>query len=31
MKKVSYNAHPKLVQKGFREKVKQNEEKIIGN
>ena len=31
MKKVTYNAHPKLIQKGFQEKVKQNKEKIIGN
>ena len=31
MKKVTYNAHPKLIQKGFQEKVKQTKEKIIGN
>jgi hypothetical protein len=31
MKKVTYNAHPKLTQKGFQEKVKQSKEKIIGN
>jgi hypothetical protein len=31
MKKVIYNAHPKLNQKGFQEKVKQTKEKIIGN
>ena len=31
MKKVTYNAHPKLIQKGFQEKAKQTEEKIIGN
>ena len=31
MKKVTYNAHPKSIQKGFLEKVKQTKEKIIGN
>ena len=31
MKKVTYNAHPKLIQTGFQEKVKQTKEKIIGN
>ena len=31
MKKVTYNAHPKLIQKGFQEKVKQTKEKMIGN
>ena len=31
MKKVTYNAHPKLIKKGFQEKVKQTKEKIIGN
>jgi hypothetical protein len=30
-KKVTYTAHPKLIQKGFQEKVKQTKEKIIGN
>ena len=29
MKKVTYNTHPKLSQKGFQEKVKQTKEKII--
>jgi hypothetical protein len=31
MKKVTYNAHTKLIQKGFQENVKKNKEKIIGN
>ena len=31
MKNVTYNAHPKLIQKGFQEKVKQTKEKIIEN
>ena len=31
MKKVTYNAYPKLIQRGFQEKVKQTKEKIIGN
>jgi hypothetical protein len=31
MKKVTYNAHPKSIQKGFQEKVEQTKEKIIGN
>jgi hypothetical protein len=31
MKKITYNAQPKLIQKGFQEKVKQTKEKIIGN
>jgi hypothetical protein len=31
MEKVTYNAHPKLIQKGFQKKVKQTKEKIIGN
>ena len=31
MKKVTYKAHPKLIQMGFQEKVKQTKEKIIGN
>jgi hypothetical protein len=31
MKKFTYNAHPKLIQKGFQEKVNQTKEKIIGN
>ena len=31
MTKVTHNAHPKLIQKGFQEKVKQTKEKIIGN
>jgi len=31
MKKATYNAHPKLIRKGFQEKVKQAQEKIIGN
>jgi len=31
MKKVTYSAHPKLIQKGFQGKVKQTKEKIIGN
>ena len=31
MKKVTYNAHPKLIQKAFQEKVKQTKEKRTGN
>ena len=31
MKKVTYNAHPKLIQKVFQEKVKQTKEKIVGD
>jgi hypothetical protein len=31
MKKVTYNACPKLIQKEFIEKVNQTKEKIIGN
>jgi hypothetical protein len=31
MKKVIYKAHPKLIQMGFQEKVKQTNIKIIGN
>jgi hypothetical protein len=31
MKKVTYNAHPKLTKKEFQKKVKQTKEKIIGN
>ena len=30
-RKVTYNAYPKLIQRGFQEKVKQTKEKIIGN
>jgi hypothetical protein len=30
MKKATYNAHPKLIHKGFQEKIKQPKE-IIGN
>ena len=30
-KKITFNEHPKLIQKGFQEKVKQTKEKIIGN
>ena len=29
--KVTFNAHPKLIQKGLQEKLKQIKEKIIGN
>ena len=30
-KKITFNEHPKLIQKGFQEKLKQTKEKIIGN
>ena len=30
-KNVTFNEHPKLIQKGFQQKVKQTKEKIIGN
>jgi len=30
-KKVTFNEHPKFIQKGFQEKLKLTKEKIIGN
>jgi hypothetical protein len=30
-KEVTFNEHPKLIQKGFQQKEKQTKERIIGN